>query len=286
MRFLWNSSWINICLNHNCVQSKSMILIMRPKYWVPLSGETVHSVCISQLWGDGAGWGGMEGHPGQRESWAHSADDDWAPGSRQRLAWVLKAAKEPVKRAEDISVSDGWGQCVKGQRPDEDREAGGARLEGVSWPSGQRESTKECGTHRIYAFSKITFWRKNQEDFRKDWMRGKKESYIVWQRRVQWCWKVTRMSAVGRWSRRFWWDAPLHARANGAAKLVVQHRTCVVRNIRAEDLHLGLTWIWGVLHHWDKSALFEKREKDQSPEPSFTGQYSQNKLSVISINRD
>lgn len=274
MRVLWNSSWINICLN-NCVQSNSMILIMRPKYWVPPSGEIVHSGCITQLWGDGAGWRATQDRR-RAELTQQAMTALQVAGSVQVASWRLqknqwRELRTSACQMAEVSVSDGWeGQCVKGQRPDEDREAGRARLEGVSWPLGQRESTKECGKHRIYVFSKITFWRKSQEDFRKDWMREKKESYVVWQRHVQWCWKVTRMSAVGRLSQRFRWDAHLHTHANGAAKLVVQHRTRVVWNIRAEDLNLGLIWIWGVLHHWDKSALSEKREKDQSPEPSFT----------------
>ena len=47
-------------------------------------------------------WGGAKGWTGQRESWNHSADDDWAPGRRQHLGWALKAEKEPARRAEDI----------------------------------------------------------------------------------------------------------------------------------------------------------------------------------------
>ena len=65
----------------------------------------------------------------------------------------------------------------------------------------------------------------------------------------------------------------------GAAKVAVQHRTWVVRNVRAEDVQSALIWMRGILDHWEK-VNFWRKERDQGPEPSFTDQYSQYKLSV------
>lgn len=108
IRVLWKSLWINICLNHNCAQLKSMILIMRLIYWVTLNGETMHSM----------GWGGGKYRDGGRVTSfiQHSVVVYWAPSRRQILGWTLKAEKVPRKELrrsacqmdEDISVSASW----------------------------------------------------------------------------------------------------------------------------------------------------------------------------------
>lgn len=94
IRVLWKSLWINICLNHNCAQLKSMILIMRPRLpW----GEVGKSI-------------GIEGE--LTTVIQHSAVVYWAPSRRQILGWILKAEKVPRRELgrsacqmdEDISI--------------------------------------------------------------------------------------------------------------------------------------------------------------------------------------
>lgn len=49
IRVLQKCSRRNMCWNHSCVQPKSMILVLRLKYQVPLSGQILRSMCINQL---------------------------------------------------------------------------------------------------------------------------------------------------------------------------------------------------------------------------------------------